>query len=98
MQQLPDLEKNTLDKPDRWAKFRGLTWWQLVLSLAPILLLPIGGAIGGAFGGAGLFTNLSLARKPLGTPLKALAMLGVALASYLGYILVAGLLYNLIKG
>ncbi|MFF4330751.1 hypothetical protein [Streptomyces sp. NPDC001591] len=67
------------------------------LSLAPILLLPIGGAIGGAFGAAGLFTNLSLARKSLSTPLKALAMLGVALASYLGYILVAGLLFNLIN-
>ncbi|MEW1640159.1 hypothetical protein AB0469_39630 [Streptomyces sp. NPDC093801] len=98
MKQIPDLGKNTLDKPDPWARFRGLTWWQLVLSIAPILLLPIGGAIGGALGAAGLFANLSLARKHFRTPFKALAMLGVALGSYLAYILVAGLIYNLVKG
>lgn len=98
MQQLPDLGENATGKQDPWAKFRGLTWWQLVLSIAPILLLPIGGAIGGAIGAAGLFTNLSLARKQLGTPLKALAMLGVACAAYLAYLLIAGLLYNLVKG
>ncbi|MFF4371473.1 hypothetical protein [Streptomyces sp. NPDC001594] len=98
MQQLPDLGKNTVGKPDPWAKFRGLTWWQLVLSIAPILLLPIGGAIGGAIGAAGLFTNLALARRHLSTPLKALAMLGVACAAYLAYLLIAGLLYNLVNG
>ncbi|KOU26405.1 hypothetical protein ADK52_09390 [Streptomyces sp. WM6372] len=98
MQQIPDVGKNTLGKPDPWAKFRGLAWWQLVLSVAPILLLPIGGAIGGAIGAAGLFANLSLARKQFGTPLKVLSMLGVVLLSYLGYFLVAGLLYTLIKG
>ncbi|RPF44830.1 hypothetical protein EDD96_1371 [Streptomyces sp. Ag109_G2-6] len=97
MQKLPDLGKNAVGKPDPWAKFRGLTWWQLVLSIAPILLLPIGGAIGGAIGAAGLFTNLSLARKQLGMPLKALAMLGVTLGAYLAYLLVAGLLYNLVN-
>ncbi|WP_406840002.1 hypothetical protein ACICHK_34680 [Streptomyces sp. AHU1] len=98
MQQIPDLGKNSLGKPDPWAKFRGLAWWQLVLSIVPILLMPIGGAIGGLIGAAGLFANLSLARKPFGTPVKLLAMLGVVLASYLGYFLVAGLAYNLLKG
>ncbi|MFD8423546.1 hypothetical protein [Streptomyces sp. NPDC059466] len=94
----PDLNKNPLGKPDQWAKFRGLVWWQLVLSIAPILLLPIGGAIGGAIGAAGVFANLSLARKAFGTPVKLLAMLGVVLASYLGYFLVVGLVLNLVKG
>ncbi|MFD3871730.1 hypothetical protein [Streptomyces sp. NPDC058623] len=97
MQQTPDLEKNSLGKPDPWAKFRGLAWWQLVLSIAPIILLPIGGAIGGVIGAAGLFANLSLARKPFGTPAKLLAMLGVVLASYLAYLLVAGLVHSLFK-
>ncbi|MFB6866329.1 hypothetical protein ACFCZQ_18515 [Streptomyces virginiae] len=98
MQNSPDLGRNSLDKKDPWAKFRGLAWWQLVLSIAPILLLPIGGAIGGAIAAAGMFANLSLARKPFGTPVKLVAMLGVALAAYLGYFLVAGLVYNLVKG
>ncbi|MCX4987273.1 MULTISPECIES: hypothetical protein [unclassified Streptomyces] len=98
MQQIPDLGKNPLGKPDPWARVRGLAWWQLVLSIMPILLLSVGGAIGGAIGAAGLFANLALARKPFGTPVKLLAMLGVVLASYLGYLLVVGLAYNLLKG
>ncbi|MEU4731425.1 hypothetical protein [Streptomyces sp. NPDC023588] len=98
MPHTPDLGSNSLSKPDPWAKFRGLAWWQLVLSIAPIILLPIGGAIGGAIGAAGLFANLSLARKPFGTPVKLLVMLCVVLGSYLGYFLVAGIAYNLLKG
>ncbi|MFB7051785.1 hypothetical protein ACWF95_33100 [Streptomyces vinaceus] len=98
MEHTPDLGKNSTGKPDPWAKFRGLAWWQLVLSILPILLLPVGGAIGGAIGGVGLFTNLSLARKPFGTPVKVLAMLGVVLATYLAYFLVAVLVLNLVKG
>ncbi|MGW2043499.1 hypothetical protein, partial [Streptomyces virginiae] len=67
MQNSPDLGRSSLDKKDPWAKFRGLAWWQLVLSIAPILLLPVGGAIGGAIGAAGMFVNLSLAscRSPV---------------------------------
>lgn len=98
MQQLPDLGKNSLGKPDPWAKFRGLARWQLILSIMPMILPLIGGAIGGLIGAAGLFANLSLARKPFGTPVKLLAMLGVVLASYLGHFLVVGLVYNLLKG
>ncbi|MGW0798298.1 hypothetical protein [Streptomyces sp. NPDC002692] len=98
MPHLPDLDKNSLGKPDQWAKFRGLAWWQLVLSITPALLLPIGGAIGGAIGAAGVFVNLSLARKPFGAPIKVLAMLGVVLASCLGYFLVAGLVLNVFGG
>lgn len=98
MQNLPDLEKNSLGKPDQWAKFRGFAWWQLVLSIAPVLLLPVGGAIGGAIGAAGVFVNLSLARKPFRTPIKLLAMVGVVLAAYLGYFLVVGLVSNLLRG
>ncbi|MFD8986208.1 hypothetical protein [Streptomyces sp. NPDC059564] len=98
MQNLPDAGQGTLGKPDPWAKFRGLTWWQLLLSIVPIILLPFGGAIGGAIGAAGLFANLSLARKQLATPLKLLAMVSVVLASYLGFFVVAGLLHNLFAG
>ncbi|MFD6553487.1 hypothetical protein [Streptomyces sp. NPDC058398] len=98
MQQIPDLGKNSLGKPDPWAKFRGLAWWQLVLSIVPMLLMLVGGAIGGVIGATGLFANLSLARKPFGTPAKLLAMLGVVVATYLGYFLVVGLIHNLLKG
>jgi hypothetical protein len=82
-------------KKDRFAQFRGLRWWQLVLSLLPIGLLPIGGLIGGLIGAIGLVVNLSLARRPFGTVLKVAAMVGVVLASYLVYLIVAGTIYAL---
>ncbi|GGX93109.1 hypothetical protein [Streptomyces fructofermentans] len=100
MQQLPELDKHSLSglgNPDRWAKFRGLTWWQTVLSVAPMLLMVLGGAIGGVMATLGLFANLSIARKPLGTPVKLLAMLGVVFASCLSYILVVGYIRHLFQ-
>jgi hypothetical protein len=77
--------------PDRWAKFRGLAWWQLLLTLLPLLLLPLGGLIGGLIGAAAAFANASVARKPLATPLKAAAMIGVTLAAYVVFIVLAAL-------
>lgn len=83
------------DRTDRWAKFRGLRRWQLLLSLLPATLLAVGGAVGGGIGVAGVFANLSLARKQIGTPLKVLVMIGVLVASYLVYFALAGLFYHL---
>ncbi len=44
-----------------------------------------------------MIVNLSLARKQFATPLKVLAMVGVVLASYLGFFAVAGLVFHLAK-
>jgi hypothetical protein len=82
MQDVPGARQQ-LGSTDRWAKFRGLKWWQGLLSLLPLVLGAIGGALGAAIGVAGLFANLAIARKQFGTPLKVLAMVGVVLASYL---------------
>ncbi|GII59076.1 hypothetical protein Pth03_74650 [Planotetraspora thailandica] len=91
MQQVPGAGQNP-GSTDRWAKFRGLRWWQLVLSVLPIALLGLGGALGGAIGAAGVLANLSIARKQFGTPLKVLAMVGVVIASYLVFFTLVGFL------
>jgi hypothetical protein len=79
---------------DRWAKFRGLRWWQLVLALLPLALLPIGGALGGAIGAAALLANLGLARRRFNTGLKVAAMLGVVVLAYAAEFVIAGVVYN----
>ncbi len=56
--------------------FRGLRWWQLVLALLPLGLLPIGGAAGGAIGVVAMLANIGLARRPFNTGLKVATMLG----------------------
>ncbi len=82
-------------KGDRFAQFRGLRWWQLVLSLLPIGAVAIGGLIGGAIGAIGLIVNLWLARRQIGTGLKVAAMVGVVVASYALYVIIAGVIYAL---
>lgn len=93
MKHLSDAGPEMTGRTDRWAKFRGLRRWQLLLSLLPATLLAVGGAVGGGIGVAGVFANLSLARKEIGTPLKVLVMMGVVVASYLVYFALAGLFY-----
>ena len=73
--------------------FRGRTWWELVLILLPIGLLPIGGLLGGACGGAGLATNLWIAKKSLPLATTVVAMIGVVLASFVVFIILEVILY-----
>jgi len=89
-------EQTTPVRRDRWAQFRGLTWRQLVLSLLPLGLIGVGGLLGGLFGGVGLVINLALARRPLGVVPKVAAMLGVAVAAYVIYFVVAGTILALV--
>lgn len=94
MQQEPGTEAPPARKRDRWATFRGLTWWQLLLSLLPLALVGVGGAIGGAIGAGGMVVNLWLAKR-IGGAIKALAMIGVVLAAYLVYLVIGGIIYAL---
>ena len=79
---------------DRWARFRGLRWWQLVLALLPLGLLPIGGALGGAIGVVAMLANIGLARRPFNTGLKVATMLGVVVVAYAADFVIAGVIYN----
>ncbi|HXM55067.1 MAG TPA: hypothetical protein VOB72_06725 [Candidatus Dormibacteraeota bacterium] len=84
-------------RKDRWASFRGLAWWEIVLSVLPLGLIAVGGLIGGLFGGVGLVINLGLARRRLGIGLEVAAMLGVAIAAYVLYFVVAGTILALTR-
>jgi hypothetical protein len=82
-------QPGTTVKGDRWAAFRGLSWWQLVLSLVPLALIGLGGLIGGAVGGAGTWVNLKVARSALHPAVKALVMIMVIGAAYVVWLIVA---------
>lgn len=71
--------------------FDGLKSWQLVLVFLPLVLLA-GGLIGGALGGGASAANLTLAKKPLPSLWKSLAMIGIALIAGAAYLLVVSLL------
>ncbi|GAC1473060.1 MAG: hypothetical protein PVS3B2_08210 [Candidatus Dormibacteraceae bacterium] len=79
-------------KRDALARFRGRQWWELLLIFLPITLV-IGGALGGATGFAALAVNLWIAKKSLSAATKVFAMIGVVLASYLIFFILATVLY-----
>jgi hypothetical protein len=62
----------------------------------PITLIPIGGLLGGATGGAALALNLWIAKRSLETPIKVLVMIGVVVAAYVIFFILATLLYALV--
>ena len=89
----PEAPRPASPKKSAFADFRGRTWWELVLILLPVGLLPIGGLLGGACAGAGLAVNLWIAKKSLPAAAKVAAMIGVVLTSYLIFFILATILY-----
>jgi hypothetical protein len=81
---------------DAFGDFRGRQWWELVLIFLPITLIPIGGLLGGATGGAALALNLWIAKRSFETPIKVVVMIGVVVAAYVIFFTLATLLYVLV--
>lgn len=61
---------------------QGLSWWQVVLVLAPLAMAGIGGALGGGIGGAAFAANLSLTRRPWAPLVRFLAMITVCALAF----------------
>ncbi|MFD6968554.1 hypothetical protein [Streptomyces sp. NPDC059979] len=87
-----------LAPPTKKKLFEGLAPWQVVLSVLPLGLLFIGGAIGGALGAAGMVANVKIAKTQLPTAGKVAAMLGVGLAAAAAFLVVTALLANVLNG
>ncbi|MFD8479370.1 hypothetical protein [Kitasatospora sp. NPDC059673] len=73
-------------------RFGQLNGWQLALTLLPLALLFAGGAIGGVIGALAALGNAAIAKKNLSTPVKALSMIGVVLASGVVFLVAAALM------
>ena len=75
-------------------RFRGLTWWQLLLVLLPFGLVLLGGLIGGVFGAIAILTNLAIARRPYSPWRKAAMMTGILVLSYAIVYVIVVLIYK----
>ena len=82
------MAQSTTNAGDRWAAFRGLSWWQVVLALLPLALIAIGGLVGGAVGGGAAWANLKVAKSALPGIVKALLMLAMAVAAYFVWLVI----------
>jgi hypothetical protein len=74
-------------------RFRGLTWWQLLLVLLPFGLL-LSGIIGGVFGAVAILSNLAIARRPFSSPVKAAMMIAIVVLAYLIVYVIAVIIYR----
>lgn len=77
-----------------WADFRGLTWWQLVLSFLPLLLIGLGGLIGGLIGAGAMVINLKIARSQMGSIAKAGSMILIAGLAYIVWSIVVTIIIS----
>lgn len=70
-----------------FAQLQGLSWWQLIMTIAPLGLAGvrgpgfIGATLAGGIGGAAFGTNAALARKDLPAPARFAAMFSVGAAA-----------------
>jgi hypothetical protein len=78
-------------------QFRGMQWWEIVLTLLPLGLIIIGGLIGAVFGVIGAIINVYIARSRMTVPVRGFVMLGVVLGAYLLWFIVGLLILAAIK-
>jgi hypothetical protein len=71
------------------AQFQGMQWWEIVLVLLPLTLIFLGGLIGGVFGALGAIGNTYIARSSLSPASRVALMIGVLVAAYIVYFIVA---------
>jgi hypothetical protein len=67
--------------------------WLVILSALPFGLVGIGGALGGGIGGLAWVVNQQIARSSLSAVAKPAAMIGVTLAAFASYLVLAGALF-----
>ena len=73
-------------------QFRGMPWWEIVLVVLPLSLFVVGGLIGGIVGAVAALGNTYVARSQLSTALKVVVILGVLVAAYVAWFIVAVLI------
>lgn len=83
---------------DKKKPFAGLTPWQKALAVLPLALVAVGGLIGGVLGALAMLTNVRIARAQLSTPVKVIAMLGVAVAALIVLLVAAAVLSTALNG
>lgn len=60
-----------------------------VMTLLPVLLVAVGGALGGLAGGLGFVANSAVARTRIPSAVKALIMVGVSVVAYFVWLVLA---------
>jgi hypothetical protein len=72
-----------------FAQFRGMPWWQILLIVLPLSLIGVGGLVGGVLGALAALGNTYVARSTLSTTMKVLVMLGLLVAAWLVWLVLA---------
>jgi H+/Cl- antiporter ClcA len=68
--------------------FKGVKWYEIILSCWPLVLMFIGGAVGGVCGAAACYFNLHVLKKGIKRPFKYLFCILIGAGSVLLYIII----------
>ena len=78
-------------------QFQGMQWWEILLVLLPLTLIFVGGIIGGVCGALGAIGNTYIARSSLSPAARVALMIGVLVAAYVLYFIVAVLIFAAVR-
>jgi hypothetical protein len=66
-----------------------MPWWQIFLIVLPLSLVAVGALVGGILGALAAIGNTYVARSSLSTPVKVVVMLGLTVAAYAVWLILA---------
>ncbi len=72
--------------------FKNLKWYEIIVACWPLVLITVGGAIGGGFGGLACALNLKIFNAKLSKPLKYIYSLFIGIGGILLYLVVVTVL------
>lgn len=80
-------------KPGLMEWLRVSPWWQKLLVLLPLVLIPLGGLLGALAGAGAAAANQAVLRSSLPTGAKVVICIAIFLAAAITWIVAAALLY-----
>ena len=79
-------------KPKPNEMFKDLKWYEIIVACWPLVLITVGGAIGGAFGGVACALNFKIFNAKLSKPLKYIYSILIGIGGILLYLVVVTVL------
>ena len=95
----PDVPTPPQQAPNNIFDFKNMKWYEWIACIPAIILLVQGGLVGGVVGFLGWSYSLKAMRSPnRSTSMKVISVIGIILASYIGYFVIAGFILSLFSG
>lgn len=90
--------KGEIHKAEMKEAVKKMRWYDVIVAVWPVILVPIGGAIGGGLGGMAIVLNFRVFAKPVPTTTKYLYCFLIGVGSIILWIVIGMLLITFFPG